>query len=149
MADIITGDAELSRVMVSPVISARKKENIIRKIAEKEGAGENLKNALMYLCQKRDIGSIDEICEALEEYSLKMNDVVSAVLYCVTEPDENQTEGIKKWLMKRFDKKAALIRVVKKPSLLGGFIIEAEGVRFDRSALSQLESIKENIKVRS
>ncbi|MCR5785581.1 MAG: ATP synthase F1 subunit delta [Eubacterium sp.] len=149
ISDVITGDKALREIMGMPVISAEKKENIIQKVAQKAGADKTLTNALMYLCEKRDIQGIEEISEALKRYSLKKESIISATLYCVTEPDKKQEEGIKEYLKKEFGKKDAILNIVKKPELLGGFIIEAEGNRIDRSVLSQLNAINENIKTRS
>ena len=54
------------------------------------------------------------------------------MITCVTPPEEKQHVRLK-FLKKKFGKMAVEFEIRIDPALLGGFILEAEGVEYDRS----------------
>ncbi len=65
-----------------------------------------------------------------------------AVVYCVTEPDEKQLDGLKDFVCRQTGADRADIKIVKDKSLIGGFIIEIGGRQYDRSLKSRLSSVR-------
>ena len=74
----------------------------------------------------------------------KVNDVVKATVFCVTEPNENQLDGIKQFVLKEENVSDAEIEIVKDDSLIGGFIIQIGNKEFDRSIKGKLTQLKDD-----
>ena len=68
-----------------------------------------------------------------------------ATVYCVTEPDERQLEGLKSFVCKTAGADCAEIKIIKDESLIGGFIIEIDGKQYDRSLKGRLSSVRKAV----
>lgn len=81
----------------------------------------------------------------------KMDKVVKATVFCVTEPSQTQLEGIKQFVIKQENATSAEIEIVKDKSLVGGFVIQVGNKQFDRSLKGKMDKLKkealENVKL--
>ena len=72
-----------------------------------------------------------EILAAYDKYKKEGRGILKAVITCVTPPEEKQRCQIESFLKKKFGKMAVEFEIRIDPALLGGFILEAEGVEYD------------------
>ena len=86
---------------------------------------------------------IDDNALLSDEISVKKKTVAKATVYCVTEPDERQLQGLKDFVCKEENASSAVIEIIKDESLIGGFIIEIGNKQYDRSLKSKLGSIRD------
>lgn len=127
---------ELHQVLNSPAVSNK----VIDEIFSSSVAG--LIKQLSSSCETDMLEKIKvEYVSALD----KKNKVARATLYCITEPDEKQLEGIKKFVIKEAGAGSAVVDIVKDESLVGGFVIEIGNKRFDRSLKTKINSIKQSV----
>ncbi len=89
-----------------------------------------------------NIEALDELISEYIKAIDKKNKVCRATLYCVTEPDEKQLQGIKDYILKEENAGSVEVEIVKDESLIGGFVIEVGNKRIDRSLKAKINEIK-------
>lgn len=83
-----------------------------------------------------------------DKYKVRLdakNNIATAVVTCVTEPNDKQLQGLKDFVCKETGAASANIKIVKDPGIIGGFIIQVGNKQYDRSLRSKLADIKESI----
>ena len=75
---------------------------------------------------------ISELDDCISELD-KNNNVARALVYCTTEPDEKQLEGIKKFVCKEKNTDKTDIEIIRDDTLIGGFIIQIDNKKYDFS----------------
>ena len=91
------------------------------------------------------ISQIADIFEAYEDYEIEQKNWVKAVLYYVTKPEETQIEGIKEKVKKEYQADGVSLKLVKQPSLMGGFVLKVRDFETDRSVKGRLEQLTKNL----
>ena len=139
--EIINENPELARVLANPAVSAAQKHKVIDGVFP-----ESVHSFLKYLCDRSHSGELSDIVREYSRYRDSMEGIIRASLVCVIAPDEAQLERIKTFICNRFGGKEAQISISYDKSLIGGFILTADGVEFDRSLKSSLEGLKNSMK---
>lgn len=137
---IVESSPELEKILTCPVVSGKSKMACIDKIFP-----EGIRNFIKVVCSHQKCGLLIPIFDCYKAYALAMGNVQNAVLRCVTPPKESQLEGIKKFLLRRFKASEVRIEIVKDPSLIGGFIIEAGGCEFDYSMRGRFHQLEQKL----
>ena len=88
---------ELSKVLESPVVPFEEKEKVISRIFPEE-----MKNFLCVVCKYAHAALLPEIFQAYQDYYNEQHKILTADLYCVAPPTEEQLEGIRKFLLKKY-----------------------------------------------
>ena len=132
---------ELFELLKSPVVFYRKKQEIVKDLAEMAGMSTHVKNAAVYLAGSGLCPEIDRLKDGFYEYADKQEGVLNATLICARVPDETRAKQVISFLKTNLDKKKVNLSIVKDKSIVGGFIIEAEGVIFDRSMRTMVKQI--------
>ena len=86
--------------------------------------------------------------EIVEEYKMYANEhqsIVNATLRYVTAPDDNQLEGIKKFLMEEFDAHQVELEMIRDERLVGGFVLAANGREWDWSISGRIRGMQEQL----
>ncbi len=138
--EIFASSEELVQILNSPSVSHEEKKNVVNELFPSV-----LKSFITTLAEDCNTDALDEV---IAEYTVMMdkkNRVANATIYCVTEPDEKQLEGIKDFVCKEENAGAAKLEIVKDESLIGGFIIRIGNKEFDRSLKNKISIIKEKI----
>ena len=91
------------------------------------------------------ISSLGEIFEAYQELIRKKNRTLKASLRYVTAPKEEQLEGIRTFLCRTFHAKKAEIDLTEDKSLIGGFILQAEGNEYDWSLRGRYRKLEQKL----
>lgn len=138
--EILSLTPELKQVLVSPAVSGQKKHNIIEKVFPKE-----MHKFFKILCDYKSMEVIDEIFVAYKNYYNEQNSILEAKLTYVTPPGEEELERIKKVLMKKYHKEKVELRLLEKPDIIGGFIIEAQNVETDWSFKGRLNQLQQRL----
>ena len=90
---------QLHRTLESPIISKNEKYSIIEKVFPKE-----IENFLKVVCDHEKMSYIDEIIEAYYKKYNEANNILTATLSYVVEPNDNQLSQIKNYLAKKYNK---------------------------------------------
>jgi len=138
--DILSSTPELKDALASPIVSKQEKHNIIEKVFPKE-----MHNFFMVLCDYQSMEVIDQIFVAYKNYYNEQNSILEAKLIYVTVPNEEQLNNIKEILMSKHHKNQVELSLVEDPSIIGGFIIEAENYETDWSIRGRLNQLQQRL----
>ena len=131
---------ELSKVLESPVVPFDEKEKVIGRIFPEE-----MKNFLCVVCKYAHAALLPEIFQAYQDYYNEQHKILTADLHCVAPPTEEQLEGIRKILLKKYQMQDAKIRIIKDESLVGGFLIRTRDQEFDYSLKGRINALQQKL----
>ena len=104
---------QLHRTLESPIISKNEKYSIIEKVFPKE-----IENFLKVVCDHEKMSYIDEIIEAYYKKYNEANNILTATLSYVVEPNDNQLSQIKITLQRSTIKKLLNLQWLSSLNLL-------------------------------
>ena len=104
-----------------------------------------LQNFMKILCDYSDVEYLEEIVEEYKMYANEHQSVVNATLRYVTAPDDNQLEGIKKFLLEEFDAHQVELEMIRDERLVGGFVLTANGREWDWSISGRIRGMQEQL----
>lgn len=134
---VIGATPEVCEILDNPSIPLSEKETAIGELFPASTAG-----VIADLAKDSTVNEFDSVAR---EYLVALdnkNNIANAVVTCVTEPNDQQLEGLKAFVCKQTGASSANIEIVKDPSIIGGFIIQVGNKQYDRSLKSKLSSIK-------
>ena len=132
---------EYQELLVSPAIPSEERIELVTKAFE----GQVHKYVLSLMCVLTGKGHISDFPEAFssfEEMYLEMSRRTEAVAYTAVELSEDQRKDLKAALEKRFGKEIDIEFKVN-ANLIGGVVVEMDGMRIDYSLKRRLKEIKE------
>ena len=138
--EILEDNRPLLEALDNPSIKAAEKHNVIDKLFDHSAAG-----FVKVVTDHHMISQIADIFEAYEDYEIEQKNWVKAVLYYVTKPEETQIEGIKEKVKKEYQADGVSLKLVKQPSLMGGFVLKVRDFETDRSVKGRLEQLTKNL----
>lgn len=139
VVNILEAVPQVKQQLCDPTVALEKKHVVITSIFP-----EVVRDTLMVLVDKNEFDRFEDIFEAYKQQEAKIDVKESkAELLYVTKPTERQLEGIKSFLMKKFDDPEIDIELHEDKSLGSGFVLRYGNQEFDWSEqgrLSQLSS---------
>lgn len=138
--DILGASEELPAILDSPTVSKQEKQSVVASLFP--AAVQSFITQAALAC---DIESLDEIIRRYSKELDKKNRISRATVYCVTEPNAQQLEGIRRFVQKEENAGSVELQIVHDDSLLGGFVIQTETKRYDRSLKNKISQIKEQV----
>lgn len=139
-ASLLKNIPELKEVLCSPVISHANKNSVIEQVFPKE-----MVNFLKVVSDYNSMDCIEDIFKAYHEYCNKQENRMEAILYYVVPPTEEQETKMKEFLCRKYHKKEATLKLVKREELIGGFILKAGNQEFDRSMLGRIKQLQQQL----
>ncbi len=94
-------------------------------------------------------GAVESLPEIFEEYSeilLEKQGSIRAVVRYVTPLTESQQADLRKFIMEKFIKEDVSVEYRHDPDIIGGFILNAGDVEYDKSYRTSLKLMKESLK---
>ncbi len=137
---IISSSDELDNVLDDPNVSKTEKEKIIDDLF-----APSVRRIIADLASKCKVTDLEEIAKAYIAAVDKQDNIADAVVYCVTPPNEEQANGLKKFICDKTGATDAKIDIVQDNSLIGGFIINIGDKEFDFSIKTKLDNIKRQV----
>ena len=131
---------ELTGVLESPAVPLEEKEKAIGRIFPEE-----MKNFLCVVCRYAHAALLPEIFQAYQDYYNEQHKILTADLYCVAPPSPKQLEGIRKFLLNRYQMQDAKIRIIKDKSLVGGFLIRTRDQELDYSLKGRINALQQKL----
>ena len=139
-ADILGEVPQIMEDLSSPAVLLEKKHSVIEKIFPSA-----MRDYLKLLCDNDIMSLFSEIVELYQETDPVRKEEFNATIYYVTKPTEEQMEGIKNFLVHKYDRDNITIRLVEKPELIGGFVIRAGNEEYDWSTDGRLKQLKDKL----
>lgn len=138
--ELFVKNPELVSCLENPLIAFEVKERIVDRIFPTE-----IRSFIKVVCRHRRIMLWQDIFQEYQELCQEAENVMKAALICVTPPDEKQEKGIREFLCREFQVKAAELKLVQDQSLIGGFILEAGGKTYDWSLRGRCRRLEEKL----
>lgn len=131
---------QVACALQSPVVPFSEKERVIDRIFPDE-----LRNFLKVVCKHQKMDSMKEILDAYDAYCIRQKGALKAVLKYVTPPMEEQQEKVKDFLKNRFHVSEIELELVEDKSLIGGFVLWAEGHEYDWSLQGRYKKLRQKL----
>lgn len=139
-ADIFEAVPQVLMDLSNPTVDLEKKHHVIEKVFPAE-----IRDFLKLLCDNEIISMFPDICKAYRAQIPQKKETLRAVLRYVTEPDEKQLEGIRRFLAERYEPQELDFTMRKDASLGGGFVLTAGGEEFDWSRNGRIRQMQEKL----
>lgn len=137
---LISSSDELDNVLDDPNVSKTEKEKIIDDLF-----APSVRRIIADLASKCKVTDLEEIAKAYIAAVDKQDNIADAVVYCVTPPNEEQANGLKKFICDKTGAADAKLDIVQDNSLIGGFIINIGDKEYDFSIKTKLDNIKRQV----
>lgn len=125
----------------NPLVTLDEKRAVIKQIFPK-----SLERPLANAAKSGLIQELDEIFEAYQDILLEKQGSIKAVVRYVTPLTENQQAELRKFIMEKFTRDEVDIEYKHDPDIIGGFILNAGDVEFDRSYRTSLRAIRDTLR---
>lgn len=120
------------------LITLDEKKNIIKKIFP-----QSLERFITNTAKSGNISELNEIFSEYEDILLEKQGSIKAVVRYVTPLTESQQADLRKFIMEKFVRDDVDIEYRHDPDIIGGFILNAGDVEYDRSYRTSLRSMRE------
>ncbi len=138
--EVFTACPDALATLENPLITLDEKRNIIKRIFPQ--------SLERFITSSAKSGSISELSEIFSEYEdllLEKQGSIKAVVRYVTPLTEVQQADLRKFIMEKFVRDDVDIEYRKDPEIIGGFILNAGDVEYDRSYRTSLREIRETL----
>ena len=139
-ADALLHQKELWQAIMSPAAALAEREEILRSASSLDGQ-EELRAFLIMLAQEEKLETFPAIMEEFHQLELAAQGGDLCVMTCARQPDPSMLDDVRKAVCKLRGLKQVVLQIRIDPSLLGGFILEVQGVTYDRSIKGRLSQL--------
>lgn len=143
----IQGCAPLWDALISPAVDRHEKERVLTRLPFFTDAPELL-HFYQLLARKGRMALLPEINQALQAMDLEAKNSAVCVMRCVRKPDEARQKAIQTAMCRLHHRDHVILEIQEDPTLLGGFILEIDGVTYDRSVRGQLHDMAARLQER-
>ncbi len=138
---IFSACPDVKDTLANPLITYDEKRIVIKQIFPKA-----LERSVANAAKSGLMGEIEDILDAYLDALLEKQKSIKAVVRYVTPLTETQQAELRRFIMEKFTKEDVDIEYKHDPDIIGGFILSAGDVEFDRSYRTSLRSIRDNLK---
>ena len=135
---------QLWNVLVSPAVAQEEKKELIRSAAPLAGQ-EPLQAFLCLLVEEGHIDLFPDILEEVHQLELAAEGGAVCVMTCAHKPDQAALEDVRRAVCRLRNLDRVVLQVREDPELLGGFVLEVQGVTYDRSVKGRLERLAKGL----
>ena len=129
---------DIADTLSNPLVTNDEKHSIIRQLFP-----ESLERFMSTVVRDGAVDELGEIFEEYEEILLEKQGSIKAVVRYVTPLTESQQADLRKFIMEKFVKDDVDIEYRRDPDIIGGFILNAGDVEYDRSYRTSLRAMRE------
>ncbi|MDE7365019.1 MAG: F0F1 ATP synthase subunit alpha [Ruminococcus sp.] len=131
---------DASDTLENPLVTLDEKRNIIQKIFP-----ESMERFMLNSAKSGIISDLNDIFDEYLDILLEKQGSVKAVVRYVTPLTESQQADLRKFIMNKFVRDDVDIEYRHDPDIIGGFILNAGDVEYDRSYRTSLHEIRETL----
>ena len=140
LLDKLLGDQSLWQALVSPAVPAGEREELLRSAPVLAGR-EELTAFLLMLARENKLEELPDVVRELKRLELAGQGGAVCVMTCARQPDEATLNAVRRGVCKLRNLDRVVLKVQLDPAVLGGFILEVQGVTYDRSVRGRLERL--------
>ena len=138
--NILTSCEDVEATLGNPLVTLDEKRGIIKKLFP-----ESTHKFIINAVKDGQTGNIVSVLEEYSDYLIEKDGSIRAVVRYVTPLTELQQADLRKFIMEKFVKNDVAIEYVHDPDIIGGFILNAGDVEYDKSYRTSLRLMKENL----
>ncbi|HRR76982.1 MAG TPA: ATP synthase F1 subunit delta, partial [Ruminococcus sp.] len=138
--NILTTCEDVESTLGNPLVTLDEKRSIIKKLFP-----ESVQKFMVDAVRGGQAGNITAVLEEYSDYLIEKDGSIRAVVRYVTPLTENQQADLRKFIMEKFVKDDVIIEYVHDPDIIGGFILNAGDVEYDKSYRTSLRLMRENL----
>ena len=135
---------DVADTLSNPLVTPDEKRNIIKKLFP-----ENLNRFLINVVRDGIVDSLPDIFDEYSDILLDKQNSIRAVVRYVTPLTESQQADLRKFIMEKFVKEDVAIEYRHDPDIIGGFILNAGDVEYDKSYRTSLKKMKEHFQAKA
>ena len=139
-AEALMADQPLWTALQSRAVTLAEKKQLIRDAAELDGQ-EALKTFLGLAAEADALGELPAILAEYSRLALAAQGGVECRVTCARQPDEATQEAIRQAVCKLRGASNAVLEIRIDPAILGGFVLDVDGVTYDRSVKGRLDRL--------
>ncbi len=139
-AEALMADKRRWEVLRGSVATDQEKQELLDGAPALDGQ-EELKAFLKLLLEEGRLDALPRILPEFSRLALAAEGGVACVMTCARQPDEATQEAVRKAACRLRGASRAELEVRIDPSLLGGFVLEMDGVTYDRSVKGRLDRL--------
>ena len=140
---ILAEVGDVADTLANPLVTHDEKRNIINRLFP-----ESVQKFIMNAVKEGQVGKLGELLEDYSDLLIEKQGSIKAVVRYVTPLTETQQADLKKFIMEKFIKDDVDIEYRKDPDIIGGFILTAGDVEYDKSYRTGLRQMKETLQTR-
>ena len=144
MTDIWNNSEELRSSMLSSAVTNEEKERIADRAFSPAGAA-----CLKMLLHKGALNELPAVVREYEKLKLKQQGAVVCQLYCVQKPSEELTAQFREVIRKKLGCNEVVLDIRIDPSLIGGYVLNADGKTYDKSVKNALKGLQKDLAKRA
>ncbi|MDE6789487.1 MAG: F0F1 ATP synthase subunit alpha [Ruminococcus sp.] len=142
--EVIAACPDAAATLENPLITLDEKRNIIKRIFP-----QSLERFIANASKSGAVSELNEIFSEYEEILLEKQGSIRAVVRYVTPLTESQQADLRKFIMEKFVRDDVDIEYRHDPDIIGGFILNAGDVEYDRSYRTSLRAMHETLQNRA
>ena len=142
---VTAGNADLGRLIRSPVVARADQERAMAAVLEAMGAEPLVRNFVGVLARNRRLGALPAIVRRFRALAADRRGEVEAVAEAAVALDAAAADRIRDALAAALGRRVAL-RTAVVPDLLGGLVVRVGSIRVDGSLRAQLQSLAHAMK---
>ena len=142
---LFEGHEIFNKVLCDPIHERIKRKAILREVTQKMGLGKVCSSFLQLLVDKERIRYLPAIYSSYQRLEDALAGRLRARLVTAQKLEDQEIAAIRKALEKRF-RKEIILDWTEDQEILGGVICKVDGMVFDGSVRTQLETLKESMK---
>ena len=139
-ADALMADTQRWNVLVSAATSDAEKKELLAGAPQLDGQ-DALKAFLQLLLEEGHLDALPEILTEFSRLALNARGGMECVMTCARQPDEAAQEAVRKAACKLRGADNVVLQIKIDPSLLGGFVLDIDGVTYGRSVKGRLDRL--------
>ncbi len=143
-ADYLTKHDVLWEALCSPAVEAQKKTAVLARLPEFP-CGEVLQAFYALLAKNSRFALLLEIVEAYRQLERNEQGEGLCVLWCARDPGDDTLGSLARCLCQRHGYRALTFDIVIDPDVLGGFVLEVDGITYDKSVRGQLHALAQRL----
>ena len=137
---VLQENPALLDALKSPAISYEEKESVLKALFHEEGEA-SLLRCLLLLIKKKRLLLLPQIVEELDRLHLEADKIGQCTVTCVHIPPKEQQQRIMEKLCHLHHKEAVQLTFQLDPTILGGLILNIEGITYDYSIQGRLNGL--------
>lgn len=131
---------DVADTLANPIVAFDEKRAVIERIFPK-----SMHRFILSTVRGKAVGRIEDILDEYKELLLDRQGSIRAVVRYVTPLTEAQQADLKQFIMDKFIKEDVAVEYRYDPDIIGGFILNAGDVEYDKSYRTGLRMMKESL----